>query len=88
MFYEGHTGWGIFLIAITVATTTLDNILRPWLIRRGADLPLLLILTGVIGGLIAFGIVGLFVGPVLLAVSYTLLTAWMDEEEGSGIAEL
>ena len=88
VFYEGHTGWGIFLIAITVATTTLDNILRPWLIRRGADLPLLLILTGVIGGLIAFGIVGLFVGPVLLAVSYTLLTAWMDEEEGSGIAEL
>jgi len=89
VFYEGHTGWGIFLIAITVAATTLDNILRPWLIRRGADLPLLLILTGVIGGLIAFGIVGLFVGPVLLAVSYTLLTAWIDEEEeGSGIAGL
>jgi len=57
----------------------LDNVLRPMLIRRGADLPLLLIFGGVIGGLIAFGIVGLFVGPVVLAVTYTLLNDWMDE---------
>ncbi|WP_417068726.1 AI-2E family transporter YdiK [Niveibacterium terrae] len=88
LFYQGSTGWGVFLIAITLAATTLDNILRPWLIRRGADLPLLLILAGVIGGLLAFGIVGLFVGPVVLAVSYTLLTAWIDEDDGSGTAEL
>lgn len=80
VFYEGHAGWGTFLIGITLAATTLDNILRPWLIRRGADLPLLLILTGVLGGLVAFGIVGLFVGPVVLAVSYTLLEAWINEE--------
>ena len=88
LFYQGSTGWGVFLIAVTLAATTLDNILRPWLIRRGADLPLLLILAGVIGGLIAFGIVGLFVGPVVLAVSYTLLSAWIDEDDGSGSAEL
>jgi predicted PurR-regulated permease PerM len=56
---------------------SLDNILRPILIRRGANLPLLLIFAGVIGGLIAFGIVGLFVGPVMLAVAYTLLSEWM-----------
>jgi predicted PurR-regulated permease PerM len=47
------------------------------LIRRGADLPLLLIFAGVIGGLVAFGIVGLFIGPVVLAVTYTLLGAWV-----------
>ncbi|MGH8864670.1 MAG: AI-2E family transporter, partial [Burkholderiales bacterium] len=52
----------------------------PVLIKKGADLPLLLILTGVIGGLIAFGMVGIFIGPMLLAVSYRLLEAWVCEE--------
>jgi predicted PurR-regulated permease PerM len=59
----------------------MDNVLRPYLIRKGADLPLLLIFAGVIGGLIAFGIIGLFVGPVVLAVAYTLLTQWLSERE-------
>ncbi len=62
----------------------LDNVLRPMLIRKGADLPLLLIFAGVIGGLLAFGIIGLFVGPVVLAVSYTLLVEWMREEGARG----
>ena len=50
----------------------MDNVIRPVLIRMGADLPMILILTGVIGGLIAFGMIGLFIGPVLLAVSWRL----------------
>ncbi len=49
----------------------------------GADLPLLLIFVGVIGGLLAFGLIGLFVGPVLLPVAYTLLKAWVAEEHPS-----
>jgi predicted PurR-regulated permease PerM len=57
----------------------LDNVLRAILIRRGANLPLLLIFAGVIGGLLAFGIVGLFIGPVVLAVAYTLLNQWVEE---------
>ncbi|MBI5719482.1 MAG: AI-2E family transporter YdiK [Burkholderiales bacterium] len=80
-FYDGHPGWGIFLVVISVAVTTLDNVLRPFLIRMGADLPLLLIFAGVIGGLLAFGLVGIFVGPVVLAVAYTLLEAWMGDVE-------
>ena len=55
----------------------------PLLIRRGADLPLLLIFAGVIGGLIAFGIMGLFIGPVVLAVAYTLLADWVAESAPS-----
>ena len=51
----------------------LDNVLRPILIRKGPNLPLLLIFAGVICGLVAFGIVGLFIGPVVLAIAYTLL---------------
>ena len=59
----------------------MDNFLRPFLIKRGADLPLILILVGVIGGLLALGIIGLFIGPVVLAVGYTLLDAWIKEGE-------
>ena len=60
---------------------TLDNVIRPVLIRLGADLPLLLILAGVIGGLFAFGLVGIFVGPVVLAVAWTLLEAWIGDDD-------
>ncbi len=77
VFWSGSTGWGIFLLIWTLIVGTMDNFLRPWLIKRGADLPLLLIFAGVIGGLFGFGLVGIFVGPVMLAVSYTLLEAWL-----------
>jgi predicted PurR-regulated permease PerM len=65
----------------------MDNFLRPILIRRGADLPLLLILAGVIGGLVAFGLVGIFVGPVLLAVAYKLLQEWIAEADAQATAD-
>jgi predicted PurR-regulated permease PerM len=81
LFWIGSTGWGSFLVVVTVVVVTLDNVLRPVLIRMGADLPLLLIFTGVIGGLLAFGLVGIFVGPVVLAVAYTLLESWMADPE-------
>ncbi|MFO1330106.1 MAG: AI-2E family transporter YdiK [Rubrivivax sp.] len=79
VFYSGQIGWGIFLAVATLVITLLDNVLRPALIRMGAELPLLLIFAGVIGGLLAFGLVGIFVGPVVLAVGYMLLESWMDE---------
>ncbi len=80
-FWDGSTGWGVALIVWGVIVGTLDNVLRPLLIRMGADLSLLLIFAGVIGGLLAFGLVGLFVGPVLLAVAHTLLEAWIADGE-------
>lgn len=77
---DGSLGWGIFLFVWAGFTGTVDNFIRPVLIRMGADLSLLLIFAGVIGGLVAFGLVGLFVGPVVLAVALRLLEAWMDED--------
>ena len=77
--YDNSTGWAIALTVWGMIVGTLDNFLRPVLIRMGADLPLLLIFAGVIGGLLSFGLVGIFVGPVVLAVAYTLLETWMDE---------
>jgi len=79
LWWSDSTLWFFLLLFWTVIVGSLDNILRPILIRRGADLPLLLIFAGVIGGLFAFGILGLFVGPVILAVAYTLLDAWVAE---------
>ena len=84
LFWADRGGWAAFLIVVTVVVTLLDNVLRPMLIRMGADLPLLLIFVGVIGGLFAFGLVGIFVGPVVLAVGYRLLQAWMAEVPGNG----
>ena len=84
LFWSGQTVAGTVLVVFTVVSGILDNVIRPLLIKKGADLPLLLILTGVIGGLIAFGVVGLFVGPVVLAVSYTLLVAWTKSDPMPG----
>jgi predicted PurR-regulated permease PerM len=77
LYSAGQPLWALVLLVWGLVAMSLDNVLRPLLIKRGADLPLLLIIAGVIGGLIAFGLVGLFVGPVILAVAYTLLLAWM-----------
>ena len=77
LFWKEFTMWAIVLLVWTVVVGSLDNVIRPILIKRGADLPMLLILGGVIGGLVAFGIIGLFVGPVVLAVSYTLIKQWV-----------
>lgn len=75
--------WGTGFLVWAIFCSTLDNVIRPLLIRRGADLPLLLIFVGVIGGLIAFGVIGLFIGPVVLAVAYTLLVEWVSEADAS-----
>lgn len=73
------TMWGAGFLVWSLVCGLMDNFVRPVLIRRGADLPLLLIFSGVIGGLIAMGVIGLFIGPVVLAVAYTLLTDWISD---------
>ncbi len=80
VFWSGHIGWGVGLIVVTVICALVDNVLKPILIQRGLDLPLLLIVAGVIGGMVSFGVVGLFIGPVILAVTYTLLQSWIADE--------
>lgn len=77
LFSEGSTGWAIFLgLYGAFGISSVDNVIRPWLIARGADLPLLLTLLGALGGVFAFGFLGLFLGPVVLAVGLTLLKDW------------
>jgi len=91
LFMQEQTLWGSIMVVWTIIVGTIDNFIRPVLIKKGADLPLLLIFAGVIGGLISFGVIGLFIGPVLLAVSYTLLGVWISrgesDEQQSGLTE-
>jgi predicted PurR-regulated permease PerM len=87
LFYTDQTLWGTFMVVCTLVVGTIDNFIRPFLIKKGADLPLLLIFAGVLGGLVAFGVIGLFIGPVMLAVTFTLLEAWMTREDPAQEAE-
>jgi predicted PurR-regulated permease PerM len=79
-FSSGDSIGGFVLLAFALVAGTIDNFLRPFLIKKGADLPLLLIFGGVIGGMIGFGFMGIFVGPVILAVTYVLLRAWVEAQ--------
>jgi predicted PurR-regulated permease PerM len=84
VYAKSGAAWGTGFLEWAVFCGTFDNFLRPLLIKRGADLPLLLVFAGVIGGLITFGAIGLFIGPVGLAVAYTLLVDWVSADQVSG----
>ena len=85
LYWTGNTVWGTVLLVFAIVAGTIDNVVRPILIRMGADLPLLLIFAGVIGGLISLGLIGIFVGPVVLAVAYKLLQDWLNDERPSAV---
>lgn len=81
---QGDYGFAIFLaIWGTFIISGVDNVLKPYLISRGGNLPLVVVLLGVFGGILAFGFMGLFLGPTLLAVAYSLLNAWVSTENSS-----
>jgi predicted PurR-regulated permease PerM len=80
LYWSGDAGWGTFLLLWSLVAITIDNVVRPMLVQFGADLPLLLIFAGVTGGLLSMGLVGLFVGPVVLAVTWRLFEAWAGED--------
>lgn len=84
LYWTGDSTSGTVLLVWSGVVGTLDNVIRPMLIRMGADLPLILILSGVIGGLIAFGMIGLFIGPVVTAVSRRLFSARVNEAPAPG----
>jgi predicted PurR-regulated permease PerM len=83
LYWSGDSFWGTVLLIWALPTVAMDNVIRPVLIRRGVQLPMLLIIGGVIGGLIMFGVMGLFVGPVILAATYTLAKEWVQEGQGA-----
>lgn len=84
LFYTGSTGWAIFLFLWgLVVVSSADNIIKPYFISRGGDLPFILTFLGALGGVISFGFLGIFLGPTLLAVGYNLIRdwAWVEASE-------
>lgn len=81
LFYQGEVGWGIFmLIWGFFLISSVDNVVKPLLISQGSNLPFILVLFGVMGGVLAFGFVGVFIGPTLLAVGLSLVQEWADRD--------
>ena len=78
LFGTGYTGWAIFIVAWGVFVSTADGFIRPWLVSFGAAIPLTVVFLGVLGGFLAFGFLGLFIGPTLLGVFFQLLQAWRE----------
>jgi len=73
-------GWAIFMVVYgTAVISSVDNFVKPILMSRAGGLSMLLVVLGVFGGALAFGFIGLFVGPALLAVAWSLLQVWLDE---------
>lgn len=81
LFHAKSTLWGIFmLIWGTFVISGVDNVLKPYLIGRGGNLPFVFILLGVLGGIVAFGFIGAFIGPTLLALGYCLISEWTSNQ--------
>jgi len=81
LYFQGNTGMAVFLgIWGLLLISSIDNFIKPYLISRGGTLPLLLVFMGVLGGLLAFGFIGVFLGPVIIAVAYALLSEWVSSK--------
>jgi len=76
LYQSGESGWALFMLIWGFGVSSIDNFLKPWLISQGSALPFILIFFGVIGGVLAFGFIGVFLGPTLLAVGYRLVLDW------------
>ncbi|MEW5880127.1 MAG: AI-2E family transporter [Pseudomonadota bacterium] len=85
---QEQLGWAVFMAVWgTLLVSSIDNVLRPWLISRGASLSFALVFIGVVGGLVAFGFVGIFLGPTLLALTWRLWTRWVERSPTAPPAE-
>ncbi|MEO6434669.1 MAG: AI-2E family transporter [Tepidisphaeraceae bacterium] len=76
LFSKGAIGWGVFMLIWGLLVSSVDNVVKPWLISKGSAMPFILIFFGVIGGALAFGFIGVFLGPTLLAVGYSVVHEW------------
>jgi predicted PurR-regulated permease PerM len=84
LYARGETGWSVFMVIYGIAIiSSVDNVVKPILMSRAGNLSMLLVVLGVFGGAAAFGFIGLFVGPALLAVAWNLLKAWLDRDRSA-----
>ena len=87
LFDQGSTGLGIFMLIWGVGVSSVDNVVKPWLISQGSDMPFILIFFGVVGGALAFGFIGVFLGPTLLAVGFRMVGEWISPRPAAAPAD-
>ncbi|MDE2598150.1 MAG: AI-2E family transporter [Rhodocyclaceae bacterium] len=88
LFEQDQTGWAIFVVLWgLLVVSTVDNVIKPLIISRGSSLPFAIVLLGVLGGAVAFGVIGLFIGPTLLAVGYRLTMEWTSTDDPPALAD-
>ena len=80
LYYQGETGLTLFTTVFGIIINMLDNVIKPLLIGRGAGVPLWIIFIGVIGGILTLGIIGIFIGPLVMAVGYSIVIGWLGDE--------
>ena len=86
LMFQGETGWAIFILLWGLfVISAIDNVVKPYLISRASNLPLLVVVFGVLGGVIAFGFIGVFIGPPVLAVGLTLLQLWINRADDADV---
>lgn len=85
LYQQGYPGWSVFMLIWGIGVSSVDNFVKPWLISQGSTLPFILILFGVIGGAVGFGVIGIFLGPTLLALGYRLLQDWAVVRESTAM---
>ena len=81
LFMNADTMTAVLFTAWSIPVMLIDNVLKPYLMRRGVDVPTVIILIGVVGGLLAYGLIGVFLGPVVISLGYELLRAWVRGEQ-------
>jgi len=82
LFNQGSSGWAIFMLIWGLGVSSVDNVIKPWLISQGSAMPFILIFFGVLGGALGFGVIGVFLGPTLLALLYRLVEEWSAARPG------
>lgn len=82
LFQHEGTGWALFMLGWGFGVSSIDNVVKPWLISQGSNLPFLVTFFGVIGGALAFGLIGVFLGPTVVAVTYRLIDEWSSPPDG------
>lgn len=88
LFYHDAQGWAVFTVVWGIFINTIDNFIKPYLISQGSGLPMALIFMGVLGGLLTWGFIGIFLGPTLLATGYTLLKSWLEQKSAESVTPI
>jgi predicted PurR-regulated permease PerM len=83
LYREGSTAWAVFMMAWGLMVGMLDNVVKPLLISRGGSTPMILVMLGVLGGALAFGLIGMFLGPTLVALGYSIFEQWSVSTNGN-----